>query len=92
MPASRAVDPLGERLHRRLALLDLASSGVAMKIEEYVPAAMPTNSASDRSLSVPAPRMHEPTNRIAPTGSRAMIEVLIDRTSVWLTARFAASL
>ena len=36
--------------------------------------------------------MNGPTNRIAPTGSRAMTEVLIDRTSVWLTARFAASL
>ena len=29
--------------------------------------------------------------RIAPTGSSATTEVLIDRTRVWLTARFAAS-
>ena len=29
--------------------------------------------------------------RIEPTGSSATTEVLIERTSVWLTARFAAS-
>ena len=53
---------------------------------------MPTNSASDRSLSGPAPSSTTPTNRIAPIGSSAMIEVLIDRTRVWLTARFTAPL
>jgi hypothetical protein len=61
-----------------------------MKIDEYVPAAMPTNRASARSLSVPAPSRPAPTKRMAATGSSAMIEVLIERTSVWLTARFAA--
>ena len=61
-----------------------------MKIDEYAPTAMPTNSASDRSFSGPAPSSTMPTNRIAPTGSSAMIEVLIDRTRVWLTARLVA--
>ncbi len=72
-------------------ILSWASSGVAMKIEEYVPAAMPTNSASARSFRGPEPSWNVPTYRIAPTGSRAAIDVLIDRTRVWLTARLAAS-
>ena len=63
-----------------------------MKIEEYVPIAIPTNSASARSFSVPGAEQGERRRtRIAATGSRATTEVLIDRTSVWLTARFAAS-
>ena len=61
-----------------------------MKIEEYAPAAMPTNSASARSLSEPEPSATTPTYRIAPTGSSATIEVLIERTRVWLIARLAA--
>ena len=67
------------------------SNGVARKTDENVPISMPTNSASAMSRSVPAPRMNAPTNRIAPTGSSATTEVLIDRTSVWLTARLAFS-
>ncbi len=62
-----------------------------MKIEEYAPAAMPTNSASARSLRAPDPSDTTPTYSSAPTGSRATIEVLIDLTSVWLIARLAAS-
>ena len=61
-----------------------------MKIEEYVPTAIPTNSARLRSSRVPGPRTVNPTTRIAATGSRATTEVLIERTRVWLTARFAA--
>ena len=52
---------------------------------------MPTNSASARSFSVLAPSWTAPTYRIAPTGISATIEVLIERTRVWLTARLAAS-
>ena len=63
-----------------------------MKIDEYAPTAIPTNSASDRSFSGPVPRTTVPTNRIDPTGSSAISVVLIDRTRVWLTARLAASL
>ena len=51
---------------------------------------MPTNSASARSFSEPLPSWTTPTYRIAPTGRSATIEVLIERTSVWLTARFAS--
>ena len=61
-----------------------------MQMEEYVPDSMPTKSTSARSFSSPAPRNPAPTNRIEATGSRAMIEVLIDRTSVWFSAWFAA--
>ena len=67
------------------------STGVAMKIEENVPAMMPTNSASAMSRSVPAPRMNAPMNRMPLTGSSATTEVLIDRTRVWFTARFDSS-
>ena len=51
---------------------------------------MPTNRASARSFSEPEPSWTTPTYRIAPTGSSATIEVLIERTRVWLTARLAA--
>ena len=63
-----------------------------MKTEEYAPTATPMNSASARSLSGPAPSSTTPAKRIAPIGSRAMIEVLIERTRVWLTARLTAPL
>ncbi len=53
---------------------------------------MPTNSTSDRSFSSPLPSSSEPTTRIAATGSYAVSEVLMDRTRVWFSARFAASL
>ena len=52
---------------------------------------MPTNSASARSFSEPEPSCTAPTYRMQPTGISATIEVLIERTSVWLTARLAAS-
>ena len=67
------------------------SNGVARNTDEKVPISMPTNRASAMSRSVPAPRRNAPTNRIAPTGSSATTEVLIERTSVWLTARLAFS-
>jgi hypothetical protein len=43
---------------------------------------MPIKSASERSLSVPAPKRPAPTKRIDPTGIKAIIEVLIERTRV----------
>ena len=52
---------------------------------------MPTNSASARSFSALEPSCTVPTYRIAPTGISATIEVLIERTRVWFTARFACS-
>ena len=51
---------------------------------------MPTNSTSARSFSSPAPSSPAPTNRMDATGSRAITEVLIERTRVWLSARLAA--
>ena len=69
----------------------LTSSGVAMKIEEYAPMRMPTNSTSERSSSTPGPRKTAPTASTAVIGSRPMTVVLIERTIVWLTARLAAS-
>jgi hypothetical protein len=56
--------------------------GVAIKIEEYVPVARPIKSASDRSFKVPAPSKPAPTKRIEPTGSKAINEVLKERTNV----------
>ncbi|CAB4806027.1 unannotated protein [freshwater metagenome] len=67
-----------------------ANNGVAMNIDEYAPVANPINNANERSLRVPAPSNPAPTKRIEPTGNRAMIDVLADRTKVWLTAKFAA--
>ncbi len=67
------------------------SSGVARNTDEKVPTRMPTNSASAMSRRVPAPSRKAPMNRIAATGSTATIEVLIDRTSVWFSARLAIS-
>ena len=52
---------------------------------------MPTNCDSARSLSELAPSWTALTKRIAPIGISATMPVLIERTSVWLTARFAAS-
>ena len=48
------------------------------------------NSATDRSSSDPAPSRPAPMTSRPSTGSSAITEVLIDRTRVWLTARFAA--
>ena len=46
--------------------------------------------AKERSLRVPAPSRPAPTKRIDPTGIKATIVVLIERTTVWFTARLAA--
>jgi hypothetical protein len=56
-----------------------------------VPAIIPMNSASEISTRVPGPRATVPMMRIAPTGRRATTDVLIERTIVWLTARFTYS-
>lgn len=74
------------------ASLRSATSGVAMKIEEYAPAARPTNSDSEMSLSTPAPRKPPPMNSRAATGSSATTVVLMDRTRVPLIDRLAMSL
>src|SRR3954447_25057366 len=97
-PAERAAEARRARTRRRSACtsgsrsLRSATIGVASMIEEYVPAARPTKSTSARSLSVPTPSSPAPTKSSPATGSSAMIEVLIDRISVWLIARLAASL
>src|SRR5690606_6494471 len=66
-------------------------SGAATNSVEYVATMMPTKIDSEMSVSVSAPNQNEPMKRIAPTGSAATIEVLIDRMSVWLTARLTDS-
>ena len=58
---------------------------------DRVPTMMPTNSASAMSRSVPAPSSPAPMNRIEPTGRMPTTEVVMDRTSVWFTARFTFS-
>ncbi len=69
-----------------------ATSGVAMKIEEYAPAARPTKSDSEMSFSMPAPRTPPPMNSRPATGSRATTVVLMERTRVPLMERLAISL
>ena len=91
-PVARCATCLASCLYCGSRSLRSASTGVAMQIEEYVPESMPTNSTSDRSFSSPLPSSSVPTIRIAVTGSSAMSEVLMDRTSVWFSARLAASL
>jgi hypothetical protein len=71
--------------------LSVVSTGVAKKIDEYTAMPIPTNSTRPRSRSVPAPRRPAPMKSRPPTGSSATRPVLIDRISVWLTARLAAS-
>lgn len=63
-----------------------------MKMDEYAPAARPTNSDSEMSFSMPAPRKPPPMNSRPATGSSATIVVLIERTSVPLMERLAISL
>ena len=55
-----------------------ASSGAAMKIDEYVPAATPMNSANAKSFSVWPPK----SSRL-PIGSRTTSDVFRDRIRVW---------
>lgn len=62
-----------------------------MKTVDQVPTRMPMSSASEMSRSVSAPRAPAPMKRIAATGSAATTLVLIDRTSVWFTARLTDS-
>ncbi len=51
---------------------------------------MPMNSTSERSRSTPGPSQRAPTTSTAAIGSRPITVVLMERTIVWLTARFAA--
>ena len=71
--------------------LSQTSSGVATMIEEYAPTAMPTKSASARSLSVSAPKIVAPKNSSEATGRIAVAEVDSDRTRTSLSARLATS-
>ena len=63
-----------------------------MKIDEYAPAARPTNSDREMSLSMPAPRKPPPMKSRAPTGISATAVVLMERTRVALMERLAISL
>lgn len=63
-----------------------------MKIEEYAPAARPTNSDSEMSLSMPAPSTPPPMNSRPATGRSATTVVLMERTRVPLIDRSAISL
>ena len=92
VPLRRASTRAVSALYCGSRSLRSASSGVARNSEEYAPEARPTNSASARSLRVPAPSRKAPTNSRPETGSSAMSEVLIERMKVWLTASSAASL
>ncbi len=69
-----------------------ATSGVAMKIEEYAPAARPTKSESEMSFSMPAPKTPPPMKSSPATGSSATTVVLMERTRVLLIDRLAISL
>ena len=62
-----------------------------MKTVDHVPTMMPMSSASEMSRRVSAPSTPAPMNRIAATGRAATTLVLIERTRVWLTARFTDS-
>ena len=52
---------------------------------------MPMNSTNDRSTWVPGPMRVKPMTRTAAIGRSATTVVLMERTTVWFTARFAAS-
>jgi len=60
-------------------------------MDERVDRIRPTNMTRDRSLRVPAPKRVVPMKRIEATGRMLVIDVLSDRMSVWLTARFTES-
>ena len=55
-------------------------SGVAVKIDEYVPTRMPEKSVKTKGFSVDPPIKSNVASVI-----RIVIEVLIDRPSVWTT-------
>src|SRR5690625_3558342 len=52
---------------------------------------IPTKIDREMSLNVPAPSKPAPMNRIEPTGKIPTIDVVMERTSVWLTARLTSS-
>ena len=52
---------------------------------------IPISNASANSWRVNAPRKNEPTTSIESTGSTEVIDVLIERISTWLRARFIIS-
>ena len=69
----------------------MASSGEAMKIDEYAPLVSPMTRASPKSCSEVAPRTNEPTTSTESTGTMATNEVLIDRARVWFIDRLTIS-
>ena len=64
---------------------------MASSSDDSAPARMPTICTRARSASVPTPSRPTPTTISPTTGSTAISEVLIERISVWFSARFAAS-
>ncbi len=64
---------------------------MASSSDDAAPATMPTICTSARSARVPTPSRPTPITISPITGSTAMSEVLIERISVWLSARLAAS-
>ena len=76
---------------RRCRSVRSHTMGVARNSEEYAPDARPTKRINARSSMVPTPRMPAPTKSNPATGNSEMSDVLIERISVWFTARFAAS-
>src|SRR5215203_2809272 len=61
-------------------------TGEAIKMELYVPAAMPTSRAKAKSLSVASPKI-----RSATMGMRLKTEVKIDRLTTWRMDRLIIS-
>ena len=89
---SAGVDPLGQGLHRRLALLQLRQHRGGDE-DRRVGADRDAHEEGEREVLQRAGTEHVGTDEEqAATGSSPTIEVLMDRTSVWLTARLAASL
>ncbi len=63
--------------------LSTARSGVATKIEEYVPVSMPTSSAMANSWRLVAPMMNDPTTNNEITGKAEDNVVLSERAKTW---------
>ena len=70
---------------------NMATSGEAMKIDEYEPVSRPTRRANANSRSVVAQRIPEPSTSSDSTGSTAASEVLSERISTWFIDTFMTS-
>jgi hypothetical protein len=69
----------------------MASSGDAMKIDEYAPVVNPMNNANPKSCNAEAPSTQAPMTRIDRMGSTATKLVLIDRASTWFIETLTVS-